>query len=200
MELELKADINQKRHNALLTVQYLVDTDFFIDQRKKDSDDSSEEYYSPRTKKAFRKWGEYLKPILDTNCMSSENTYTIFNKIVEANCDPKLLYNSNEIAFCQGVCMIYEQQQCVCDFITRQFGMISIDKFINMDNVRQQKYSYDLSNTILETPGANEYLADLVKNGCNWLLKNKSCTKIFENMSESAYSKSTNIEDCVGKI
>ena len=118
---------------------------------------------------------ENMKSVLDETDRTNVElfkTFKIYNKIIEANCDPNLIYGSNEIDFCTGICTLYGDM--CCNTYLDKNNLISTEKFKTMDTARQQKYLYNLNEHNLNESNIKTHLHE-VKTKITNMMKYNDC-------------------------
>lgn len=82
--------------------------------------------------------------VLDFNCFGFDFDLKIYAKIIEGYNNPKLLYNSNEINYCNALCDIYNS--LYDNLAISNAEIISINDFVAMNDAKNRPYPYDFTN------------------------------------------------------
>lgn len=175
---ETVEDINKLRYDILFTKkselnnysiiakQIYLDSDSIFsgdDESVILSEEESTECIISKSKtKPNQHYNRNIRFIQEKGYSDSKTSYDAINEFIEAQCDPDLIYNSDEIHFCQGVISLHLNYD---NFISLENEIVSAEKYKDMDNAKQHKYPCDLSDNILNMPHVLSYLKIIA--GCS---------------------------------
>lgn len=158
---DLSVNINQRRHDILFhNVCKIKDANFLNIQKPAGGKMPTKMYLHDNDKEILATCVENMKPLLDETYDNPFNTCKIYNKILEANCDPKLIYGSNEVDFCFGICSLYSDIKN--NTYLNKNDITIIDKIKKMNIARQEKFLYDLSGHNIKISNLNANINDLI--------------------------------------